>query len=210
MLVENLTAERELLVEEPRLGERDAEFRTLGTGAQAHGEPLATAGEIPWIEEIEVRLLEGDEADDAIDGAEPDTDADGAGGLFLHEDIHIPVAGTAGGSGGLDVAEILEVVQAGLGGVELDGIELIARLERDFPADDLVLGLGVTGDVDAADPEASALGDAVGDADPIRSGIPDVGSDKGVGITAGPVEAADRGDVRTHFLGGISGIPREC
>ena len=55
LLVEQLAAQGELLVQEPRLDERDAELGALGTRAQVHRETLAATGEVPRVEQVEVR-----------------------------------------------------------------------------------------------------------------------------------------------------------
>ena len=96
LLVKQLAAECELLVEEPWFGERDAGFRAFRTEAQVGGEALATTGEVPGVEEVEVRLLEGEEADDAVDRAEAEADADRAGGFLLDEHIDIAIAAAGG------------------------------------------------------------------------------------------------------------------
>ena len=198
-----------MLVHEPRLHQRDAELGALGSRAQIHPEALAAAGEIPWIEQIEVGLLQRDEADDAVDGAEARTHAHRAGRLFLDEDVHVAISGTARRAGGLDVAEILQVGETGLGRFEFDSVEHVSRLQRDFPADHLVLGLGVACDVHAAHLEAGTLSDAVGDIHPVRASVADVGSHQHVGVTARAVKAADHGDVLAHLLGRVGGITDE-
>ena len=106
----------------------------------------------------------------------------------------------------MDVAEILQVGETGLGRFEFDGVEHVTRLKRDFPADHLVLGLGVARDVHAAHLEARSLGDAVNDIHPVRAGVTDVRSHQDIGVTARAVETADHGHVLAHLLGRVGGI----
>ena len=189
-----------MLVEEPWLGERDARFRAFRTEAQVGGKALATTGEVPGVEEVEVRLLEGEEADDAVDRAEAEADADRAGGFLFDQHIDVAVSAARGRAVGLDFAEVLQTFEAGLGGLELHRVEHVAGLERNFAADDLVLGLGVAGDVDAANLETGAFVDAVDDVDAVGSGVADVGAHGGIGVSTRSIVAADHLDVLAHLL----------
>ena len=198
------------MVEEPRLHERDAELAAFGTAAEAHREALSAPGEAPRVHDVEIALLKGEETDDVVHGAEADANTDRSSVAFLDEDVHIAVSGAARVSGRLDVTEILQVFQAGLGGFQLDGVEPVARLERNLTADHLVLGLGVALDIHAADPVAGTLGDLVFHGNAVRAGVLDVRCHNRVRITARAVEAADRLDVVAHFRGGIGVASVEC
>ncbi len=191
------------MVEEPWLNDRDTRFRALGAEAQAHRETLSTTGEVPWVEQVEVRLLKGEEAHDAVDRTEASADADRARSPLLNEHVHVSIASTARRAARLHFAEILQAFEARLGGFQLDGVEHVAGLQRDFTADHLVLGLGVARDVHAAHLVAGAFGDAIDDVHPVRSGVPDVGVYGSIGISARAVVTADHRDVRPHLLRGV-------
>ena len=109
----------------------------------------------------------------------------------------------------MDFAEVLQAFEAGLGGLELHRVEHVAGLERDFAADDLVLGLGVAGDVDAANFETGAFVDAVDDVDAVGSGIADVGAHGGISVSTRSIVAADHLDVLAHLLGVVGAFAGE-
>ena len=109
----------------------------------------------------------------------------------------------------MDFAEVLQAFEAGLGGLELHRVEHVAGLERNFAADDLVLGLGVAGDVDTANLETGAFVDAVDDVDAVGSGVADVGAHGGIGVSTRSIVAADHLDVLAHLLGVVGAFAGE-
>ncbi len=104
----------------------------------------------------------------------------------------------------MHIAEILEVIKARFGRFQFDGVEPVARLERNLAADHLVLGLGVTLDVHPAHTVTGAFGDLIFDGHAVRTCVLDVGVDRSIRISTGTVETADRFDIVAHFGGGIS------
>ena len=126
------------------------------------------------MKQIKIRLFQREETHNAIDRAEARPHPHLAGRLFFDQHIHIAIAGAGRFARDFHIAEVLQVFEAGFGGFEFDGIEHVTRFERDFASDDLVLGLGVAGNVDAAYFEAGAFGHPVGDAHPVGARIADV------------------------------------
>ena len=181
----------------------------MGSSAQTHRKALTATGEVPRIEQVEIRLFQRDETDNAVDGAEARTHANRTGCLFFDEHIDVAIAGTAGRTGGLYFAKVLEVIKTGLGGFQLDGVEHITGLERDFAADDLVLGLGIAGDIDAAHAEARTFSHAVSDIHAVRTRIANVWGYLCIGITTGAIVAANHRDIITHLFRRIGRVSRQ-
>ena len=67
---EQLAADRELAVHEPRFGEGDHGVLALVAELDTRLEALAAAGEVPRVGDVEIGLRDLDEADEAVDGAE--------------------------------------------------------------------------------------------------------------------------------------------
>jgi len=93
-------------------------------------EALAAAGEGGPVEEIEVGLLDLDEAEEAIDGGEAGAEVEGAGACFLDEDIDVLAASDIGIAGvDLDatiLVEVAEVLEAALADVDEIGVVKLA------------------------------------------------------------------------------------
>ena len=111
-----------------------------------------------------------------------------------------------------DKVEIVQVAQAGAGGLDIDRVEPVAGFERNLAADHLVLRLGIAADVDAADAVTTAFGDAIGDLHRVARGVVDVRNHGGICVSTRPVVAANHVDVGTHFLGrvGIAADQGQC
>ena len=206
--VEGLGGQGELTVHEPRFGDRDADIVALGAQSEIERKSLPAAGEatlegVARVEEIEVGLLEVEETDNGIHGAETDTHTDGAGLFLIYQHIDIPVSTTSRNTDHVDAVEISEVLEAGLGGFEFNRVEHVAWLECHFTTDDLVLGLGITGNVHTSHLEFGALCDAVDDFDPVGAGILNIRVDHGIGVSLGAIVAADHLNVVAHLLGRV-------
>src|ERR1017187_4700324 len=88
-MVECVEAQRELLVEKPRLDEGKDLVLSLETHLQAQAQLLAAAGEARPIEEIKITLGDFDETEQAVDGAESRAEGDRTGALLLQVDHQI-------------------------------------------------------------------------------------------------------------------------
>ena len=170
----------------------------------AHPEALAATGHVGPVEEVEVGLLEFGEADQAVDRAESGAEVEGTRLLLLDNDIEVLASGDEGVlRRHVDLGEVVEVHQARLAHINKRGVEDPARLNGEFAADDLVLGLGVPLDVDQVHIRLNSLVDAVGEVDLSLAGGGDLGLGRHVDITARSVEIADHLEVSTHSLWGV-------
>ena len=174
VVVEEIVAEGEALLEEPRFLELDFGVLALETVLEPDAEFLAATGEVGEVEDVEVALGDFDEAEEGIDRAEARAEGDGAGALFLDGDDHVLTVGNGGVlRGDVDAAalaavggaEVLEVLEALLGVVDLDAVVDFAGRDEELAADDLVLGAVVALDDDLLDVGLGAFLDVVEDVD---------------------------------------------
>ena len=202
--VEDVHREGQFAAAEPRLRPGHVEVTTQETDTSVRIEALATATEVTPVTDVEIRLRDADEAAEAVDRAEARAEVHGAGGLLGHGDVDVlAVRRRSRVRAHIHVAEVVQLLEAGLAHVHFHRVQLLARGDRQLAADDFILRHVVAGDVDAVDVELRAFGDRIHDLHLARTGIEDAGVHAGVGITAGAVVFLDHLLIRAHLRAGV-------
>ncbi len=186
----------ELGVEEVRLEEAHVDELPEPGDLRVERQRLAVA------EEVGLLHLRG--GDEVLDAGEARAHLEGAGRLLADLDVDVDVALVLALLGGdVDVLEVAERGDAALGAVELGLAEELALLDLQLAADDLVAGLGVALDLDAAEVDQPVPLDGHDDVDLLLVGV-ELGLRGGldVGVAGVAVEGLHRAQV-LHQLGAV-------
>ena len=151
---EQVHAEAELAVEEPRLDKRNFQVLAHGADLHAHAGLLTAAGEIGRMEQIEIGLRNFRVAHQGVHGTETGAHGEVAGIFFTYVDDEVFLAGRRRINrlrSQVNLFKVFQAFQALLADLDAHHVQHVAGRNRQFAAEDLVLGLEIAADLNFLD-----------------------------------------------------------